>query len=228
LVWFHGGGLESGDRRIDEAFARFVTDRGCALVSVEYRLAPKAQHPMWLEDGAAAIQWTLARLRKVQAGDATLFISGHSAGAYVAAMLGLDARWLGALSIPLTRIAGLIPISGQMTTHYRIRMQRGLDNSIQPTIDEAAPLFHAAKNSAPFLSFTGSQDVPLRSSENRYLDDILSAHGHTDHAFHEIEGRDHCSIVAGFTDADDVVTRLMWGFMDRLGQKSQQAQAHSP
>lgn len=223
LVWFHGGGLETGDRRVGADFAEFCTGRGCALISVEYRLAPKVRHPLWLEDGAAAIRWTLGRLAHLGAGSVPLFLSGHSAGGWVAAMLGLDARWLAAEGIALDRIAGIIPISGQMTTHHRIRQDRGVVGTIRPLIDDAAPLYHAAADSVPFLSITGGNDIALRSSENRYMDEVLAAHGHADHAFHEIPGRDHNTVAAGLASADDVVTQLMWAFMDRVGLRSCQS-----
>lgn len=227
VVWFHGGGLTSGDRRLDAALSTHFTSRGCALISVEYRMSPAVRHPLWLEDGAAAIRWTLARLAQCDAANVPLFLSGHSAGGWVAAMLGLDARWLAAEGIPLTRVTGIIPISGQMTTHHRIRQDLGIAGTLRPLVDDAAPLSHASADSAPFLTFTGGNDIPLRSCENRYMDELLTAHGHNDHAFHEIPGRDHCTVADGLANPDDVVNQLMWAFMDRLSQTQSARAAHA-
>lgn len=215
LVWFHGGGLTSGTRHIDPAWARFVTDRRCAIASVEYRLAPKARHPDWLADAAAAVRWTRDEIAAAGAADVPLFLAGHSAGAWVALMTGMDARWLAAEGIALVDIAGIIPISGQATTHHCIREHQGLAREVY-SVDHAAPIFHARADVPPILAFSGGEDMALRSAENRFLMEVLTANGHADHAFHEIPGRDHVGVAAGLAQAGDPLTLRMWAFIDRV------------
>lgn len=215
LVWFHGGGLVSGTRHIDPAWARFVTDRRCALASVEYRLAPKARHPDWLEDAAAAVRWTRDQVAASGATDVPLFLAGHSAGAWVALMTGMEARWLAAEGIALDEIAGIIPISGQATTHHRIREDLGLGRETY-LADVASPIYHARAGVPPILAFSGGEDMALRSAENRFLMEVLAANGHEDHAFHEIPGRDHCGVAAGLAETGDPLTSRMWAFIDRI------------
>ena len=54
LVWFHGGGLNSGNKELLDGFRR----QGFAVVSVNYRLSPKAECPAYLDDAAMAVAWT--------------------------------------------------------------------------------------------------------------------------------------------------------------------------
>ena len=59
-------------------------------------------------------------------------------------MIGLDKKWLKEYSIDADSLAGLIPFSGQVISHFSYRKMNGIDN-LQPTIDEFAPLFHVRK-----------------------------------------------------------------------------------
>ncbi len=88
VVWFHGGGLTSGERFIPEELKR----QGIAVVAANYRLAPDAASPTYIEDAAAAVAWTLRNIERFGGSAERVVLSGHSAGGYLAAMIGLDTR----------------------------------------------------------------------------------------------------------------------------------------
>jgi len=54
IVFYHGGGLTGGQRCVP----RELTNRGWAVVGAGYRLHPQVQHPVYIEDAAAALAWT--------------------------------------------------------------------------------------------------------------------------------------------------------------------------
>ncbi|SVC90623.1 uncharacterized protein METZ01_LOCUS343477, partial [marine metagenome] len=54
VVWFHGGGLKAGNRKVPEE----LREKGIAVVAVNYRLHPKVKSPAYIEDAAAAVAWT--------------------------------------------------------------------------------------------------------------------------------------------------------------------------
>ncbi len=60
------------------------------MAVADYRLYPQVRYPAFLADGALAVRWLRAELARREAPDARLFLMGHSAGAYNAAMLALD------------------------------------------------------------------------------------------------------------------------------------------
>jgi acetyl esterase/lipase len=95
IVFFYGGSWASG-RRQDYGFAaRALASRGFVVVVPDYRQVPAHAFPDFVEDGAAALRWTVANIAR-HGGDATrISVMGHSAGAYIALMLALDPRWLG-------------------------------------------------------------------------------------------------------------------------------------
>ncbi len=125
LVWFHGGGLTSGNKQIPEA----LKEQGIGIVAVNYRLYPKVKAPKYIEDAAAAVAWVFDNIEKYGGSTSRIFVSGHSAGGYLTSMVGLDKRWLATHQIDANRIAGLIPLSGHTITHFTVRKERGWDQA---------------------------------------------------------------------------------------------------
>ena len=94
MVFFYGGGWEGGARR-DYAFAgRAYAAQGFVTAVPDYRLTGEAAYPAFLEDCALAVAWAQAHAADFCADPSATVLAGHSAGAYNAAMLALDPRWL--------------------------------------------------------------------------------------------------------------------------------------
>lgn len=188
VVWFHGGGLTGGERKIPEE----LEAKGVAVVAVNYRLYPKVKSPAYIEDAAAAVAWTFRNIEQYGGSTKRIFISGHSAGGYLTSMIGLDKRWLAAHEIDADDVAGLIPFSGHTITHFTVRKERGIDGK-QPIVDDMAPLFHVRKDCPPLLLITGDRDLEMlgRYEENAYLWRMMQVVGHPDTELHELEGYNH-------------------------------------
>lgn len=94
VVFFYGGSWNSGARG-DYAFVgEALAARGILTLVADYRLYPEVRYPDFLRDGAAALAWGLEHASPLGGNPRRVFVMGHSAGAYNAAMLALDARWL--------------------------------------------------------------------------------------------------------------------------------------
>lgn len=192
VVWFHGGGLTGGERSVPRA----LQEKGIAVVAAGYRLSPKVKAPAYIEDAAAAVAWAFRNITAYGGETNRIFVSGHSAGGYLACMIGLDRRWLGPHGLHPNSIAGLIPYSGQCITHFTIRAERGIPDT-QPVIDDLAPLFHVRKDAPPLLLLTGDRGRELlgRYEENAYLWRMMKLVGHPDVELHELGGYDHGQMV---------------------------------
>jgi len=94
LAWFHGGGWVIGDVDTADPTARKLANRsGCAVVSVDYRLAPEQPFPAAVEDCWAVTSWLAAGGAAELGGDPdALAVGGDSAGGNVAAVVALLAR----------------------------------------------------------------------------------------------------------------------------------------
>lgn len=215
VVWFHGGALEGGQKgdEISQAMGRRLTAAGIAVASVNYRLHPKVRYPAYVEDAAAAFAFIHREIARYGGSPKRVFISGHSAGGYLAAMMAIDERRLHRHDLKLSDVAGAMPVSGQMITHSTIRRERGVPES-QPVIDEAAPAFHALSDAPPFLLIAGGDDLPARAEENRYFAAALKAAGHKHVTFLEVAGRDHNSIASRVGEPGDAVAKAMIAFIE--------------
>lgn len=188
VVWFHGGGLTSGERFIPTQ----LQQQGIAVVAASYRLAPAVASPAYIEDAAAAVAWTLRNIERFGGDPARVIVSGHSAGGYLAAMVGLDKRWLATHSVDADDLAGIVPYSGHSITHFTVRKERGIPGT-QPVVDDLAPLFHVRDDAPPILLITGDRDKELlgRYEETAYLWRMLKEAGHPSVELFELEGYDH-------------------------------------
>lgn len=218
VVWFHGGGITAGDKAeaTQVAIARTLAAKGIAVASVNYRLSPRASFPAYIDDAAASVAWIIDHAADYGIDSGKVFVSGHSAGAYLASMAGTDPQYLAAYGHATDELAGLIPISGQMVTHGTVRSEQGLPLE-HPVIDAAAPIYHVGTKLPPILAIAGSADMPARPEENRYFIAALNAAGHPDATYLEFAGRTHGTIVTQIPEAGDPVALAMIEFIARLG-----------
>ena len=188
IVWFHGGGLTGGSKEIPSA----LKEKGVAIVGVNYRLYPKVKSPAYIADAAAAVSWVFNHIEGLGGDSSLIFISGHSAGGYLASMIGLDKSWLNKHHIDANRIAGLIPFSGHTITHFTIREERGIPGN-QPIVDHLAPLYHVRADAPPLLLITGDRELELlgRYEENAYLMRMMKVSGHKQTVLYELDGYGH-------------------------------------
>lgn len=188
VVWFHGGGINSGNKHIPEKLKK----QGIAVIAVNYRLSPKVKNPAYIEDASAAVAWAFKNIEKYGGSPKKIVISGHSAGGYLASMVGLDKKWLAEFGIDANQIAMLVPFSGHTITHFTIREERGVAGT-QPVIDEFAPLYHVRADAPPTVLITGDRELEIlgRYEENAYLWRMMKVSGHENTKLYELDGFDH-------------------------------------
>jgi acetyl esterase/lipase len=170
LVFFYGGNWQSGSkddyRFVGEAFA----SRGYVTAIPDYRVYPEVRYPDFIGDGAMAVAWLWERHP-----DRRLFLAGHSAGAYIAAMLALDRRWLGGAGCaPVTAVAGLAgPYDFLPLTDPVLKVIFGPE----PVSPATQPVTHVASGAPPMLLATGTGDRTVRPRNSVVLTERLRAVG---------------------------------------------------
>lgn len=215
LVWLHGGSLKFGDKSEDDATVigkRFPSE-GVGVALVNYRLNPHVTFPTYIEDAAASVAWVLRNIGQYNGNPEDVFVGGWSAGAYLAAMIALDDKYLNKHGLSPKAIAGIIPMSGQMYSHSTVREERGIP-SRQVVIDDTAPLYHAEKIALPCLLFCAEGDDPSVLEQNTSLFQALQSAGQSDSHFIIAPDRDHFGIVGKVFDGDDIVVKNILNFID--------------
>jgi acetyl esterase/lipase len=206
IVWFHGGGLTGGQKEIPDA----LKQKGVAVVGVNYRLYPKVKAPLYIEDAAAAVAWVFKNIDAYGGDPNSIFVSGHSAGGYLASMVGLDKKYLEKHRVDANQIAGLIPFSGHTITHFTVREERGIKGT-QPLVDDLAPLYHVRSDAPPLLLITGDREKELlgRYEENAYMMRMMKVAGHQDTRIMEMDGYGHGMTYPAFPLLIEEVKRIL-------------------
>ena len=216
FVYFHGGGLESGDKAKQQVMYKFLTDHGVAVVAPNYRMYPAAHYPDFLVDSAKAVAWTFENIHAY--GKATeIYVGGSSAGGYLSQMLCFDASWLSAHGIKPSDIAGYVHDAGQPTCHFNVLRERGLD-SRRVIIDETSPLYHIddSRSYPPMLVIVSDNDIRNRYEQTMLLMSTLKHFGHSENVMLTIMQGKHCAYIrAADENGDSIFGKMILEWMQK-------------
>ncbi len=113
VLFLHGGAWQTGAKEDDRFIASALARRGLVTVAADYGLYPQVRYPAFLRDAAKAVAWIKAHAPRFGGDLDRIILLGHSAGAYIAAMLALDARWLAEAGLdPRRDVAGFVGLAG--------------------------------------------------------------------------------------------------------------------
>lgn len=205
VIFFHGGGMTGGGRECPDA----VFSGEYAVVEPRYRLSPAVKAPAHMEDAARAIAWCFEHAEEYGFDLDRVFVGGMSAGAYLAAITVMNPIFLAPYGLSYKSFAGLLLISGQMTTHFRIKADLGKDNgTYNPLVDEYAPFSYMSADLPPILQVTGDPalDIPGRPEENAFFAASLRAMGHPFVRCFSLQGHGH---VPAFRSCNHLVTLFL-------------------
>jgi acetyl esterase len=93
LVFFHGGGWVLGGLDSHDSLCRdLCAGADCAVLAVDYRLAPESKFPAAADDCLAALRWAGAHAAEIGVDASRIVVAGDSAGGNLAAVTALRAR----------------------------------------------------------------------------------------------------------------------------------------
>lgn len=191
IVFFYGGSWNSGTRTGYDFAGRALAAQGFVVVVPDYRLVPEVRYPGFVEDGAAALRWVAENIAEHGGDPERVVLSGHSAGAHIAAMLTYDARWLGEDHAMLRGFAGLagpydfLPLDSDSTKAAFGQW---------PDLPETQPTTWASAGDPPALLLTGAEDTTVKPRNSQALAAALEEAGVGAQVI-EYEGVDHIDIV---------------------------------
>ena len=166
VVFFYGGSWSSGDRADYRFVGEALASRGIVTVVADYRLSPQVRYPVFLQDSALAVQWAFEHAQHYGASPARVFVMGHSAGAYNAAMLALDRRWLESVGLQPSRLAGWVGLAGPYDFLPIGDRKTQVAFNWPGTPADSQPLSHASRASPPALLLAPSRDTLVDSQRS--------------------------------------------------------------
>jgi acetyl esterase/lipase len=162
VIFFYGGAWASGSKA-DYAFvAKTFNDMGYVVAIPDYRLTPETAYPGFVQDSAVAVHLVIARAAEFGGDPKNIVLMGHSAGAYNAAMVAMDPRWLSAAD--RARIKGFVGLASPVN-FLPIQMpeaQRAFNWPNTPR--DTQPIEHVSRDNPPMLLITAKRD-PLVDPE---------------------------------------------------------------
>ena len=156
--FFYGGSWDSGRRQDYNWVGRALASRGFVTIIADYRLYPEVTYPGFLEDSALAVRWAADNAARFGGDPTRIVLAGHSAGAYNAAMLALDGRYLKAAGVDPARVKALAGLSGP---YDFLPLQGDITHRIfgdTADLPGTQPTAYVTKASPPAFLATGDSD----------------------------------------------------------------------
>ena len=176
VVFFYGGSWNSGTRAGYAFVGRALAAQGFVTVIPDYRLVPEVHYPAFVEDGAAAVRWVSANAGNYCGDSRSVVLMGHSAGAYIAAMLAVDPRWLGETR---SVVRGFVGLAGPYDfAPFDVDASRAAFGQVADSA-ETQPVTWAGTGDPPALLLTGTEDTVVRPRNSDALAAKLRAGGVT-------------------------------------------------
>ena len=166
VVFFYGGSWDSG-KRADYLFVgEALASRGIVTVIADYRLYPQVHYPDFLKDCAQAMAWTFREIARFGGNPKKIFVTGHSAGAYNAAMIAFDDRWLNAVGLKPAQLAGFVGMAGPYNFLPITAEDVKLVFDWPSTPLDSQPINHIGPNEIPSFLIAAENDRFVYPSQN--------------------------------------------------------------
>ncbi|MFC1530350.1 alpha/beta hydrolase [Gemmatimonadota bacterium] len=215
VFFIHGGAFHMSDKSDAEYYPetgfRFAVE-GWVTVLPNYRLSPAVQYPEHARDIAAALRWTIEHIDRYGGDPGNVFVSGHSAGGFLAAAVVLDESFLRDIGGNTDGVRGVIPICGQFEV---------VDEGRQETFGTApdrwpgfSPLNHIRADAPPFLILEAVRDDWWAPGQAEVFHDRLKGAGGVS-AFHDLD-HDHFTIIRELGLPGDPTMEIIGDFIRRF------------
>lgn len=180
VLFLYGGSWRQGARAQYRFVAESLVARGFVVLVADYRLAPPARFPAFVEDAALAMAWAQANLARHGGDPARLAVLGHSAGAYNALVAALDPRFAAGAGLEPgapARIVALAPPTGEelKTSRWLAPVFAGADPPASAWPIDLAQA--GARAVAPITLVAGEADTLVRADRVRRLGAALAQAG---------------------------------------------------
>lgn len=182
VILVHGGAWMGLDKSTLKDVGNFLAREGFVAFSIDYRLwdgKEKNRWPAQLDDVRRAVRWVRANAGTYGVDPARIGAFGHSAGAQIAALLGMeDPR-------DSSRVQAVVDVSGPTdftSAWYRNNIGFftglfGADTSQHAVWRDASPALSVTAGDAPYLVIHGTKDETVEIAQAQELVDSLQAKG---------------------------------------------------
>ena len=213
FLYFHGGGLEYGDKSSAAIFAPYLTERKIAVISANYRMYPKNKYPDFIYDAAEAVAWANKYMHEKLNCD-KLYVGGSSAGGYLSMMICFDKKYLASVGLDNSMISGYFHDAGQPTAHFNVLKYSGVDPR-RVIIDETSVLYYVGieKEYPPMRFIVSDNDMKSRYEQTILMLSTLDHFGYKNFD-HVVMHGTHCEYCEKYDEnGESIIGKMIVDFM---------------
>lgn len=195
IVFFYGGGWDSGSRSLYGWAAQALAARGFLVALPDYRVVPQVVFPAFIEDAARATAQVAEVVGQYGGDPARLGVAGHSAGAHLAMMITLDRRYMEAVGKP-----DLIKAAAGLAGPYEFlpfdvpASINAFGRAPDPTMTQ--PVTFVRADAPPLWLGHGTDDTVVHDDDTIILNQRM----------HAVGGRCEAKLYPGLDHADMIAT----------------------
>jgi acetyl esterase/lipase len=176
LLFFHGGSWQFGDKNQYRALGQAFASKGIVTAVANYGLFPPHGFPRFVEDAARAFRHVRGNARAFGGDPDRIFLCGHSAGAHIATMLGVNGDYLREADVDPVSPRGIIGIAGPydflpLKDPVLIELFGG-DN-----VPQTQPIHFVDGKRAPMLLAHGRDDTTVGAGNSKRMAQKLQSFG---------------------------------------------------
>ncbi|MEO5943893.1 MAG: alpha/beta hydrolase [Ferruginibacter sp.] len=205
LIFIHGGNWNSGKRSLYNFFGTRMARKGITTVVIDYPLSPKANYKEMALVSAAAAKWAKENIASYGGAPERIFMSGHSAGGHLAALVSLDDEYFDSLHT-INPIIGTILIDAAGLDMYTYLKGEDFDdnNSYLQTFTndpatwkKASPVYYLKKPMPAFLVYRGGKTYPsIKETNELFMNKLLPLAPSTKYKI--LKGKKHVPMITQF------------------------------
>lgn len=212
LVFIHGGYWHTFSSKEFSFVASGPVSAGVTTVVINYALCPKVTIEEIVRQSRAAVAWVYSNAEAFDGDCTRIYVSGHSAGGHLTAMLALT-DWEGEYGLPgdvikgATAISGLYDLAPFPYTFLQPKLQLGYDQ-----VFRNSPILHIPESAPPLLVAYGDIETDEFKRQSEEHLDAWRTKG-LDGEILILQGKNHYEVIDGFLDAESPLCSAILGQM---------------
>ncbi len=221
LVFMHGGNWTNGTKALYKFFGRGMAKKGVVGVVIDYRKYPNATYGEITMDAAQAVKWVNENIRAYGGDPNKIFVSGHSAGAHLAALISTDNSYFDSLKMsnPVKGAILIDPFGLDMYTYlkkeekYNYDKYRTLFSKDPEQWKAGSPVHHLHQGMPRFLLFAGKKTYPnIINESNAFLNEVKKYQ--QDAQLIMVPRKRHAGMIFSFVNPRKTAYRQILDFME--------------
>jgi acetyl esterase/lipase len=214
LLFIHGGGWSAGSKNFYQKLGEVFAKKGITVVIINYRLAPDYNFMDMASDCAAAVKWVVEHIENYHGNKNRIFISGHSAGGHLAALISLNPEFFNKSGIA-NPIKGLILIDAFglnakefIEAHQNIYLHhiKNIFTDDPKNWERGSPSEYVDNVKFPIYIFTGSETHDVLMYDNKIFVEKLEKLGLKPRHF-ILKGKTHMQMIMQMDKPDSEIYR---------------------